>query len=90
MVNGRDEEIRKRAYEIWEKEGRPEGKHQDHWSEAEREFGSSAEDHSDGSMNKQNGSASADADFPAPGELANSGKKRAASPRQSTRRSKSA
>ncbi|HEX3861815.1 MAG TPA: DUF2934 domain-containing protein [Stellaceae bacterium] len=26
-----------RAYEIWEREGRPDGKHQDHWLQAKRE-----------------------------------------------------
>ncbi|PDV85505.1 hypothetical protein CO652_26005 [Rhizobium sp. H4] len=31
----REDEIRKRAYSLWEKEGRPEGKHRDHWTRAE-------------------------------------------------------
>ncbi|UWU32660.1 DUF2934 domain-containing protein (plasmid) [Rhizobium sp. WSM1274] len=34
----RDEEIRKRAYSLWEKEGRPEGKHGRHWTLAEHEL----------------------------------------------------
>jgi len=34
----RDEEIRKRAHSLWEKEGRPDGKHQHHWSLAEHEL----------------------------------------------------
>lgn len=34
----RDEEIRKRAYSLWEKEGRPEGKHRHHWTLAEHEL----------------------------------------------------
>ena len=29
--------IRQRAYEIWEREGRPEGRASVHWQEAERE-----------------------------------------------------
>jgi hypothetical protein len=29
--------IRQRAYEIWEREGRPEGREQAHWEQAERE-----------------------------------------------------
>ncbi|OJY02033.1 MAG: hypothetical protein BGP07_14510 [Rhizobiales bacterium 63-22] len=29
-----DEERRKRAYEIWENEGRPEGHHLEHWQRA--------------------------------------------------------
>jgi hypothetical protein len=31
------ERIRRSAYAIWEREGRPHGKDQDHWQEAERE-----------------------------------------------------
>ncbi|MBX5039123.1 DUF2934 domain-containing protein [Rhizobium lentis] len=34
----REDEIRKRAYSLWEKEGRPEGKHRDHWIRAEDEL----------------------------------------------------
>ncbi|AIC31555.1 hypothetical protein IE4771_PE00331 (plasmid) [Rhizobium etli bv. mimosae str. IE4771] len=34
----REDNIRKRAYSLWEKEGRPEGKHQDHWTRAEHEL----------------------------------------------------
>ena len=34
----REDEIRKRAHALWEKEGRPEGKHRDHWIRAEHEF----------------------------------------------------
>lgn len=32
------EQISKRAYEIWEAHGRPEGKDQEHWCQAEREL----------------------------------------------------
>ena len=31
------ERVKARAYAIWESEGRPEGKHLDHWLQAERE-----------------------------------------------------
>ena len=36
---GRDDkqQIRERAYELWEREGRPHGRHMDHWTQAERE-----------------------------------------------------
>ncbi|MBX4923450.1 DUF2934 domain-containing protein [Rhizobium bangladeshense] len=34
----REAEIRKRAYALWEKEDRPEGKHWDHWTRAEQEL----------------------------------------------------
>lgn len=30
--------IRDRAYEIWEREGRPEGKAETHWAQAEAEI----------------------------------------------------
>ncbi|MBW9115565.1 DUF2934 domain-containing protein [Rhizobium cauense] len=30
-----DQERRERAYRIWEDEGRPDGKHEDHWRRAE-------------------------------------------------------
>jgi hypothetical protein len=35
---GEDDPIAKRAYEIWEQEGRPEGRALDHWMQAEREL----------------------------------------------------
>jgi len=31
-----DEHIKRRAYEKWEAEGRPEGEHERHWHEARR------------------------------------------------------
>lgn len=49
----RNERIRQRAHEIWESEGRPEGRDAEHWSRAEQEI--------DEQMG-QAGSASADAD----------------------------
>ncbi|WP_312862177.1 DUF2934 domain-containing protein [Rhizobium sp. P32RR-XVIII] len=33
-----EDEVRKRAYAIWEREGRPDGRHEDHWIEAKREI----------------------------------------------------
>jgi hypothetical protein len=38
------EKTRLRAYEKWEAEGRPEGAHERHWSEAEAEEQSSGDD----------------------------------------------
>ncbi len=32
------EDISKRAFEIWEREGKPEGRGQDHWFQAEAEL----------------------------------------------------
>ncbi|MGR9250686.1 DUF2934 domain-containing protein [Rhizobium leguminosarum] len=37
-VPSREEEIRRRAHSLWEKEGRPEGKHGHHWTLAEHEL----------------------------------------------------
>jgi hypothetical protein len=34
-----EQKIRDRAYTLWEKEGRPEGRHSDHWHQATRELG---------------------------------------------------
>ena len=34
----REEEIRKRAMQLWEAEGKPEGKDAEHWARAEREL----------------------------------------------------
>lgn len=37
-----DEQIRQRAYEIWEREGRPDGREAEHWRLAADELGASA------------------------------------------------
>jgi hypothetical protein len=42
MQNDHSDRIRQRAQEIWEQEGRPEGRAEDHWARAERELGPSA------------------------------------------------
>lgn len=38
MENDREELIRRRAYAIWEQEGRPDGQEQRHWEQAAREM----------------------------------------------------
>jgi hypothetical protein len=38
MENDRNELIKRRAYTIWESEGRPDGKHDDHWRRAAEEM----------------------------------------------------
>ena len=35
---GRTDRIRKRAFELWEQEGMPEGRQEEHWQQAEREL----------------------------------------------------
>lgn len=39
-----ENEIRQKAYEKWEAEGRPEGQHERHWIEAKAELEGSSED----------------------------------------------
>lgn len=34
MADTKEDRIRKRAHQIWEDAGRPEGMHEEHWSEA--------------------------------------------------------
>jgi hypothetical protein len=38
MHQGEDDDIRRKAYEIWESEGRPEGRHREHWRRAHETF----------------------------------------------------
>jgi hypothetical protein len=38
MAITKDEQIRQRAYQIWEEEGRPEGRHLEHWQRASDEI----------------------------------------------------
>ena len=42
MTDDRQERIRQRAHEIWEKAGRPEGAHQAHWDQATAEVDGAA------------------------------------------------
>lgn len=44
-MDGMEEKIRERAYAIWEEEGRPEGREQEHWERAAREFGHLGDQH---------------------------------------------
>jgi hypothetical protein len=39
MNSDMDEQIRARAYQIWEEEGRPHGRHDEHWRRAAEELG---------------------------------------------------
>ena len=43
MSHDREAAIREKARAIWEREGRPDGHHERHWSEAERELSANAE-----------------------------------------------
>lgn len=42
MANDKHEQIRTRAYQIWEEEGRPHGRDHHHWVRAEQESGADA------------------------------------------------
>ena len=42
MNQPRDNEIERRAYEIWERNGRPEGREEEHWRQAEQELAGGA------------------------------------------------
>ena len=37
MSDDRSRHIQQRAYAIWEQQGRPHGRHEDHWRQAESE-----------------------------------------------------
>ena len=36
--NDNENRVKERAFSIWEVEGKPEGKHQEHWEQAEKEL----------------------------------------------------
>ena len=38
MASDRDERIRQRAFEIWQREGQPHGRHEEHWRMAAQEI----------------------------------------------------
>jgi hypothetical protein len=56
----RDAQIRARAHEIWEAEGRPEGRDADHWHQAERELGMTDKGASGGPVSHDTGDAAAE------------------------------
>ena len=52
MQPDKNEAIRKRAHEIWDREGRPEGRHDEHWRKAEAELAAAGDQGSEGEGNK--------------------------------------
>lgn len=42
MIDQREDQIRQRAYEMWEQEGCPEGREHAHWDEAARQIGAAS------------------------------------------------
>jgi hypothetical protein len=47
QVGRNDEAVRQKAYEIWEQEGRQDGRDQEHWYRAESELGETPSDNWD-------------------------------------------
>jgi len=39
MADERERRIRERAYQLWEQDGRPHGRHDNHWHQASQEVG---------------------------------------------------
>jgi hypothetical protein len=58
--NGRTDAISRRAYELWEKDGRPEGCELRHWLQAEQELGATSS--ADNGKLPQNGNGSRSSD----------------------------
>ncbi len=65
------EHVRLRAYQLWEEEGRPDGKAMDHWSQAERELQGTSGD----GGNNGGGHADTDPSEGAPGEAIEAARK---------------
>jgi hypothetical protein len=45
-----EDQVRRRAHEIWEREGRPEGRHEEHWRQAMEEASAGTGDAASGGM----------------------------------------
>ncbi len=65
-MTDREAIIRERAYRLWEAEGRPDGRHEHHWSAAEQEIGADPRVSSAGGEAEASGLVSAMAGTPDP------------------------
>jgi len=65
MAGDRENRIREKAHQIWEKEGRPHGHDKRHWNEAERELNTDASPAVPGGAPKARGRAKATPAAPA-------------------------
>ena len=54
MEQDRDERIRQRAHEIWEREGRQDGSQDENWQRAERELSQQEGSQGEDSSNSEN------------------------------------
>jgi len=68
VATSRDERIRQRAYQIWEREGRT-GNPEDHWFKAQRELADQGEERSDAIVENAPPAAAAEASSAAAGEI---------------------
>ena len=50
--SGRDHAVRQRAHEIWEREGQPDGRGEEHWRQAEEELAGAERGANEGEGNK--------------------------------------
>ncbi len=46
-MKAKEEAIRAHAYELWEKEGYPEGRHEEHWHQAEKKLRTTSTENDD-------------------------------------------
>ncbi|MCT2581267.1 MAG: DUF2934 domain-containing protein [Mesorhizobium sp.] len=57
-MDDRIERIRQRAHEIWEREGRPDGREQEHWDKATKEIDAEGGQFSEAAQNPDASTAS--------------------------------
>jgi Protein of unknown function (DUF2934) len=74
-----EDRIRRRAHEIWEREGRPEGRREEHWAQARREI------EAEGGSQPEPAAPDASPTDTAPG-IAGTGFGQAAAPRSGSKR----
>ena len=55
MTTEREDRIRQRAHQLWEEQGRPEGRHDEHWQQASSEIGEDDGDSQGGGDNASTG-----------------------------------
>lgn len=84
MTDERQERVRQRAHEIWEREGRPHGKHDEHWRLAREEIEREGGEATEGGAAKARTPRRASAKAAAPGEAAAAPGRKRTSPREVT------
>lgn len=74
MDNDREETLRKRAYEKWEADGRPDGEHERHWRDAESEFSTVGDEELADRDERENEAPTPIGDLPKVGEFSSANK----------------